>query len=66
MLRLDFITEYFSEPLVGGFSTGISLYVVVSQIRPLLGIPKPSMKKLGYEFPVSFYSVLGVLGVLSF
>ncbi|KAI6171209.1 hypothetical protein M3Y97_01074600 [Aphelenchoides bicaudatus] len=51
MLRLDFITEYFSEPLVGGFTSGIALYVVVSQLRPILGIPKPSMKKLGYEFP---------------
>lgn len=53
MLRLDFITEYFSEPLVGGFTSGIALYIVVSQIRPMLGIPKVSKKKLGYEFPVS-------------
>ncbi|KAI6243535.1 hypothetical protein M3Y99_00110900 [Aphelenchoides fujianensis] len=51
LLRLDFIAEYFSEPLVGGFTSGIALYVVVSQVDGMLGIQKPPRVRVGYEFP---------------
>ncbi|KAI6217059.1 hypothetical protein M3Y95_01241500 [Aphelenchoides besseyi] len=51
LLRLDFVAEYFSEPLVGGFTTGVALYVVVSQIAPMLGIQKPPKVHVGYQFP---------------
>ncbi|KAK0425638.1 hypothetical protein QR680_009299 [Steinernema hermaphroditum] len=36
--RLDFITTYFSDPVVSGFTTGASCHVLVAQLKDLFGI----------------------------
>ncbi|KAL3878609.1 hypothetical protein ACJMK2_030943 [Sinanodonta woodiana] len=41
LLRLGFITTYISDPLVGGFTTGIALLVCTSQVKHLLGVTLP-------------------------
>uniref|UniRef100_A0A0K0DBJ5 Sulfate_transp domain-containing protein n=1 Tax=Angiostrongylus cantonensis TaxID=6313 RepID=A0A0K0DBJ5_ANGCA len=37
-LGLDFVTTYFSDELVGGFTTGASTHVFVTQLSDVLGI----------------------------
>ncbi|KAL3878611.1 hypothetical protein ACJMK2_030945 [Sinanodonta woodiana] len=41
VLRLGFVTTYISDPLVGGFTTGIGLLVITSQVKHLLGVTLP-------------------------
>ncbi|KAJ1358509.1 hypothetical protein KIN20_016951 [Parelaphostrongylus tenuis] len=37
-LGLDFVTTYFSDELVGGFTTGASMHVLTTQLKDILGI----------------------------
>jgi high affinity sulfate transporter 1 len=39
VLRLGFIADFISRPVVAGFVTGIAIDVIVSQLPKLLGIP---------------------------
>jgi high affinity sulfate transporter 1 len=39
VLRLGFIADFISRPVVAGFVTGIAIDVIVSQVPKLLGIP---------------------------
>ncbi|KAK3606372.1 hypothetical protein CHS0354_042006 [Potamilus streckersoni] len=41
LFRLGFVTTYISDPLVGGFTTGIGLLVCTSQAKHLLGVTIP-------------------------
>ncbi|KAK3606368.1 hypothetical protein CHS0354_042003 [Potamilus streckersoni] len=41
ILRLGFVTTYISDPLVGGFTTGIAFHVGTSQVKNVLGITIP-------------------------
>jgi MFS superfamily sulfate permease-like transporter len=38
VLRLEIITTYFSDSVVGGFSTGASLHVFVTQMKDFFGL----------------------------
>lgn len=38
ILRLGFVTNYLSDPLIGGFTTGAACEVVVSQLKDILGL----------------------------
>ncbi|GMT04697.1 hypothetical protein PENTCL1PPCAC_26871, partial [Pristionchus entomophagus] len=38
LLRLDFLTTYFSDQVVAGFTTAASIHVLVSQLKDALGI----------------------------
>lgn len=43
LLRLDLLTAYFSDAVVGGFSTGAACHVLVTQLRHFLGLgPQPT------------------------
>ena len=42
VLRLGFLTSYLSEPMVTGFNTGASIYVVVSQLSYVVGYKVPT------------------------
>ncbi|KIH54061.1 inorganic anion transporter, SulP family [Ancylostoma duodenale] len=37
-LGLDFVTKYFSDELVGGFTTGASMHVFITQFKDITGI----------------------------
>uniref|UniRef100_A0A1I7SHK7 Sulfate_transp domain-containing protein n=3 Tax=Bursaphelenchus xylophilus TaxID=6326 RepID=A0A1I7SHK7_BURXY len=37
-LRLEFVTAYFSDAVVGGFSTGAAFHVFVSQLKDFFGL----------------------------
>ncbi|MFH4976791.1 hypothetical protein AB6A40_003500 [Gnathostoma spinigerum] len=49
-LHLEFVTTYFSDQMVSGFTTGASTHVVVAQLDKVLGIKVPSAKGPGYLF----------------
>ncbi|RCN52331.1 hypothetical protein ANCCAN_01373 [Ancylostoma caninum] len=38
VLGLDFVTTYFSDELVGGFTTGASMHVFITQFKDITGI----------------------------
>ena len=38
-LRLGFIAQFLSQPVVAGFLSGAAILIIASQLRPLLGIP---------------------------
>lgn len=38
VLRLQFIATYFSDQVVGGFTTAASIHVLVSQLNSAIGI----------------------------
>lgn len=52
-VRLSFVSEYFSAPLVGGFVTGVAVHVGVSQLDALLGIRRPRFSGPGYLMKVT-------------
>ncbi|KAK5966965.1 putative sulfate transporter, partial [Trichostrongylus colubriformis] len=39
VLGLDFVTTYFSDELVAGFTTGASLHVFITQLKDVFGMP---------------------------
>nr|CAB3266194.1 SLC26A2 anion exchanger [Phallusia mammillata] len=47
VLRFGMITTYMSEPLLQGFTTGAALYVVLSQMPAMLGIPPQPRTGIG-------------------
>jgi len=38
-LRLGFIAQFLSQPVVGGFISGSAILIALGQLKPLLGIP---------------------------
>jgi MFS superfamily sulfate permease-like transporter len=46
LCRLSFLTNYISDPLVSGFTTGAAIHVLTSQIDKLIGV-----KIKGYHGP---------------
>uniref|UniRef100_A0AC34FG39 STAS domain-containing protein n=1 Tax=Panagrolaimus sp. ES5 TaxID=591445 RepID=A0AC34FG39_9BILA len=51
-LRLNFIFSYFSDPLVGGFSTGAAIHVIISQFDGVLDINSGHENGPGYLFGI--------------
>ena len=41
VLRLGFITQFLSKPVMDGFVTGLAIFVAVGQLNKLFGVPKP-------------------------
>ncbi len=41
VLRLGFITQFISEPVMAGFVTGLAVFVAVGQLNKLFGVEKP-------------------------
>ncbi|MGH8120361.1 MAG: SulP family inorganic anion transporter, partial [Gammaproteobacteria bacterium] len=56
VMRLGFIANFISEPVLTGFKSGIGLVIVVDQIPKLLGI---HIDKTGF-----FRDILGIIGHL--
>ncbi|KAI6171205.1 hypothetical protein M3Y97_01074200 [Aphelenchoides bicaudatus] len=50
LLRVQFLAQYFSEPLVSGFVTAAAIHVLFSQIDTILGFTKPKSGGFGYLF----------------
>lgn len=44
ILRLGIISSLLSESLVSGFTTGAAIYVLISQVKDLLGLQLPKRK----------------------
>uniref|UniRef100_A0A0N5ARD6 Sulfate_transp domain-containing protein n=1 Tax=Syphacia muris TaxID=451379 RepID=A0A0N5ARD6_9BILA len=49
-LRLEFLTTYFSDQLVAGYTTGSAVHVIIGQIDDILGIKVPKASGPGYLF----------------
>ncbi|KAI6228674.1 Sulfate permease family protein 3 [Aphelenchoides fujianensis] len=50
VFRLQFLTEYFSDALVSGFVTAVSLHVAVAQLETLMGVRIRRASGAGYLF----------------
>ncbi|KAL1488626.1 hypothetical protein ABEB36_014429 [Hypothenemus hampei] len=72
ILRLGFLVEFFSFPIISGFTTAAALSIASSQLKQLLGIPGPASVFL--EAWISFFtniteakkwdSILGVISIV--
>ena len=49
-LRLSWVAEFLSKPIVTGFVFGLTLTIVIGELPTLLGIPKPGGDLLGVLF----------------
>lgn len=47
LLRLGYLASLLSRPVVGGFIAGSAVLILISQIRPLLGMYNPTTVALG-------------------
>ncbi|KAK0424991.1 hypothetical protein QR680_008969 [Steinernema hermaphroditum] len=54
LLRLEFLTAYFSDALVAGFTTASAIHVFAAQIDDILGIALPKSAGPGYLFRRAF------------
>ncbi|KAI6234226.1 hypothetical protein M3Y99_00818500 [Aphelenchoides fujianensis] len=50
MLHLQFLAEYFSQPLVGGFLFGATFHILVQQFDAAIGVKKPKTSGFGQLF----------------
>ncbi|CAJ0946352.1 unnamed protein product, partial [Mesorhabditis belari] len=50
LLHLQFLTAYFSDALVSGFTTGAAAHVLIEQFDDLLGVKIPKYSGPGYIF----------------
>nr|7V73_A Chain A, Prestin [Homo sapiens]7V74_A Chain A, prestin [Homo sapiens]7V75_A Chain A, prestin [Homo sapiens] len=56
LLRLGFLVDFLSEPLISGFTTGAAIHILLSQLKYLLGLKIPR-----HSGPFSvIYSVISV------
>ncbi|KAI1718639.1 sulfate permease family domain-containing protein [Ditylenchus destructor] len=54
LLKLEFLSAYFCDPLVGGFTTGAAVHVFFSQIDDIMGIKLTRVSGPGYLFIVGY------------
>uniref|UniRef100_A0A915C3V9 STAS domain-containing protein n=1 Tax=Parascaris univalens TaxID=6257 RepID=A0A915C3V9_PARUN len=50
LLRLEFLTAYFSDQLVAGFATGSACHVFTAQLDDIIGVNVPKVSGPGYIF----------------
>ncbi|KAK6039234.1 hypothetical protein COOONC_23261 [Cooperia oncophora] len=53
ILRLDFLTAFLSDQIIGGFTTGAAVHVFTAQLNKILGVPLPQRSGPGKLFFVS-------------
>uniref|UniRef100_A0A915CL30 SLC26A/SulP transporter domain-containing protein n=1 Tax=Ditylenchus dipsaci TaxID=166011 RepID=A0A915CL30_9BILA len=61
LLKLDFLSAYFCDPLVGGFTTGAAVHVFFSQLDDMMGIKLNRVSGAGYLFVVAYRLVTKVV-----
>ena len=44
LLQLGFMATFLSEPLISGYTTGIAIHVITSQLRHILGVPSSTIR----------------------
>ncbi|KAE9548558.1 hypothetical protein FO519_008231 [Halicephalobus sp. NKZ332] len=54
ILKLEFLTLYFSSPMVSGFTTGAAVHVMSSQIDDIMGVKLNRTSGPGYLFVVIY------------
>ena len=54
LLKLEFLTLYFSDPLVTGFTTGAAVHVMISQFDDIIGVKISRASGPGYVFVVIY------------
>jgi len=65
-VRLGFITQFLSKPVMDGFVMGLAIFVAVGQLNKLFGVPKPDgntvEKLLGIlkELPQANWAAFGI------
>lgn len=65
LLRLDFLTQYMSDQVIKGFTTGAAVHVFVAQLNKLIGVPLSRHSGFGKLFKVSyaFYVILQLYSI---
>lgn len=62
MLRLGRFVSYIPLTVVSGFSCGIGLMMVISQLKSMMGLPKPEQGDWSTSMVAQLVQVLGQLG----
>lgn len=57
VLRLEFVTAYFSDAVVGGFSTGAAFHVFVSQLKDFFGLSHLPHRSGAGNFFLKLYDI---------
>lgn len=65
MMHLEFLADYFSEPLVGGFLFGATFHILIQQLDATIGVKKPKTTGIGHLFQVCFLQAFLVLRIFS-
>lgn len=73
LLRMGFVANLLSHPVISGFVTGTAILIVLGQLRPLLGIPAQGSTSLELGMSLLLHvgelhvstAVLGLASVLS-
>lgn len=60
LLRLQFLTAYFSDELVAGFTTGSAVHVFIAQIDDIFGIKVPKVGGPAYIFRRAYDIILRI------
>jgi len=63
LLRLGFLVNFLSHPVISGFTTGAALIIGFSQFKHLAGIPLPSTQQLHVLLGALFSQVQQIQGV---
>ncbi|XGW32488.1 hypothetical protein V3C99_017215 [Haemonchus contortus] len=50
LLRLDFLTAFLSDQIIGGFTTGAAVHVFTAQLNKIIGVPLPRRSGPGKLF----------------
>lgn len=58
VFRLDVVTTYFSDAVVGGFSTGAACHVFVTQLCGFFGLPKIQSHHGFGELFIKLYQII--------
>ncbi|CAH8541921.1 unnamed protein product [Dicrocoelium dendriticum] len=56
VLKLGSMTRYLSSPMVSGFTVGVAVHVLTSQVRTLLGVTSPKPNGL-FAIPRMYYEL---------
>jgi len=59
ILRLGFITNFISEPVLSGFTSAAAVLITVSQLHPMFGIPA-TRQKYAFQTFIDFCSHIGL------
>lgn len=65
ILKLGFVVNFLSRPVISGFTSAAAIIIGVNQFRNLLGIPIPRSNRI-HEIVINFYKMVGDTNLQTF